>query len=168
MKTAITLILVFIGLHSEAQLTFNSMNGIEMDMDLTKIEKLTGKKISVKDDWAPVSVKIKGAEVKITFHTLTDKNALVYQMNSTSPQLKTAEGIGIGSSLQDILNAYSNSGYVVIKNRNFLDEGEEKSDQLVYLHSKRPDGNGYYNYLCFRMMKGKVAKIIVGRTEDWS
>lgn len=166
MKTLITLILLFIGFQSQAQLTLNSMNGIEMDMYHTKIEKLTGNKIGVKDDWTPVSIKIKGAEIKIIFHTLTDKNRIVYRMSSTSPQLKTAEGIGIGSSLQDILNAYSNSGYVVIKNRNFLDEGEEKADQLAYLHSKRPDDDGYCNYLCFCLMKGKVAKIIVGRTED--
>ena len=164
MKKSITIILLLIGLHSQAQLTFNSMNGIELEMYHTKIEKLTGKKFSLNEYVTQVSVKAKGAEIEIIFHTLTDKNAIVYQMSSTSPQLKTDKGIGMGSSLQDILNAYSNSGCVLIKNRNFLDDGEEIADQLVYLYTKRSDS--YYNYLCFCLMNGKVSKIIVGRTED--
>jgi len=164
MKKSITIILLLIGLHSQAQLTFNSMNGIELEMELTKIEKMAGTKIITKDDWTPVSVKIKGAELMIIFHTWTDGTKIVYSMSSTSPQLKTDKGIGMGSSLQDILNAYSNSGCVHIKNRNFLDDGEEIADQLVYLYTKRSDS--YYNYLCFCLMNGKVSKIIVGRTED--
>ncbi len=141
-----------------------------MDMTSTEVEKLIQQKIVFKDDFTPVKIEYKGAEIYIVFHTYSDGSKHVYRMWTTTPGLQLqGKKIGMGSSLKDFYKMYDEGEFEIIKNKKSL-YIDPKADQSVLFYTRRidEDGNdeGYQNFINFSMKKGKVYKIIIGRTED--
>lgn len=155
---------------AKAQIGFTHINHIEMDMALTDIEKLIQQKIIHKDDFTPLKIQYKDAEIYIIFHTYNDGSKHVYRMWTTTPGLQLyGKKIGMGSSLKDFYKMYDKGEFEIIKKKESL-YTDPKAEQSILFYTRRIDENGndegYQNFINFSMKKGKVYKIIIGRTED--
>ena len=154
----------------KAQIGFTHINHIEMDMALTEVEKLIQQKIIHKDDFTPVKIQYKGAEIYIIFHTYSNGSKYVYRMWITTPRLQLyGKKIGMGSSLKDFYKMYDDREFEIIKKKESF-YTDPKAEQSILFYTRRIDENGndegYQNFINFSMKKGKVYKIIIGRTED--
>jgi len=91
---------------------------IKTNMYQTEIEKVIGKKIPLTNPQDTISgsymdsasIKYKDADLRLTFVRAysSDDNFTMQMsaMETTSPLCKTKDGVGIGSSKQDIINAF--------------------------------------------------------------
>ena len=92
--------------------TFDNLGPFKLGMSKAELEKLVGAKIVLKhiriDEAFTETVKVmyKGSEYDLDLGINDKVEAQLEGVSSSSPLYKTAEGIGIGSDLETIVNTY--------------------------------------------------------------
>jgi hypothetical protein len=177
MKLLSTLALAFLSFTLNAQttstttVTMNGMSDIKLGMKKADFEKLLNQSFKMphltakKDDYYQDTVHInyKGMEADVVFqkeYSENDKSDItLYEIKSSSPQLKTKSGIGIGDDKYKIISTYE--GYTIWimpeYENNYTVKSKTKS--AVWLHGD----NG--NVIIFYLDNNKVTCMSVSYYE---
>ncbi len=113
MKKLFPLLLGLLFLSAQAQITTGRINDIRLNKTQEEIEKTIGQKLKLKSDeydWLSYAeINHKGIQLKLGFVKLTTEegtaeNYTLYEIRTSSPNIKTLSGIGVGSSLDELWN----------------------------------------------------------------
>lgn len=155
---------------TQAQVGLNSMAGVRVGITKSEVQRLSGKPIHIKDDITPVPVSIDGVPFSIIFHTFRDSVSHVYRISTTSPKFRTTEGVGVGSSIDTVWNAYKGKRYL-IRNKYFYDfsDLDTKSQYAFSIYIPSMPDNGYDDQVNFYFdgQSGKVIEVSLRHGEDW-
>jgi len=170
MKLLSAFLAIFLSMRIFAQTTLVTMNGIgdiKLGMKKAELEKLVNQTfklphLSSKNDDAyqdTVRINYKGMEANVMLQKEYSENdkydIAVWEIKSSSPQLKTKSGIGIGDDKYKIVSMYE--GYVIWimpeYENNYSVKSKTKSS--VWLHG---DGG---NVIIFYLDKNKVTAMSV-------
>ncbi len=155
-------------------LTPKQMGPFKVNAKLSEVEKISKQKIKFTEqqienyDYDRIFT-INGVEYTISFNDEYDKNGrpigkIIDFVSSANPKLKTAEGIGIGSTKNDIINAYSFSDITI-----FYTSGEDgirsKTDCIISVFYLDEPDEGTYT---FELKDLKITKITVSNFGAWN
>lgn len=160
----------FAGVLAQRGFSLTSMAGVSVDMPKNAVEKLSGNKITVKNDFTPVRVLLDGEAFDITFHTFSDGSRHVYRISTQSEKVRSDKGIGVGSPLLSLWNGYKDQKYMILKSRSFFEYYDRFSvgDYSFCLYTPRVPNDGYFLMYTFFMDRktDKVLGMTLGRSED--
>jgi len=159
MKLLSVLSLLFLSLFTKAQTTTVTMTGIgdiKLGMKKAEFEKLLNQTFKLphlstknKDYYQDtVHINYKGMEADVMFQKEYSENdqydIAIWEIKSSSPQLKTKSGIGIGDDKYKIVSTYE--GYIIwIMPQYENDTTKSKTKSSVWLHGD--SGNVIIFYL---------------------
>lgn len=135
-------------------------------MKSAEVEKLTGTKLRLMDGGFKNAVKYNGETIMISTTQEYDNDGKettgysIYGVSTTSKKFKTKSGIGIGSTKDDILNAYKNyPNYSV--SPGWSDQGVKLKNESYFTMSDSDAGTE----LSFKMVNNIVTEISVSLNE---
>lgn len=105
---------LLIAQNNKRVLNFDGIDQLKLGMNKAELEKLLGKKIILKHIWIDeiytetVEVTYKGIKFELMLMRSYEDTARLESVTTGSPLYKTAEGIGIGSDQNSIINTYEN------------------------------------------------------------
>src|SRR5690554_2400392 len=115
LKTSISFFVIVLSFSLQAQITTTRMNEFNINDPLSKLEKILGKKLNLKADsynWINYAeVDYKGIPMKLGFvrDTLVEGDVeeyRLYEIRTTSSDIKTLSGVGVGNSLEELWDTY--------------------------------------------------------------
>lgn len=121
MRTKLALIgfLIFSGI-GFAQISTMRMNELKIGMRPSEVMKLLGNKPMAIADNSETKITLKGIdyiiEIRSGYLSKTDNDTYLSSISTTSKNIKTLSGLGVGSSLEDLWKTYS-SKYNVFLDR---------------------------------------------------
>ncbi len=173
MKKITTFLLLMLGVIVFGQnITPNQMGPFKVNAKLSEVEKISKQKIKFTKqqtedyDYSKV-LTVNGIEYTLYFYDDYDDKGnvtgkILGSVSSKSPKLKTAEGIGIGSTKNDIISAYPFADLGV-----YYEVGEDgvrsKTNCTVAVSSVNDSVEGAYS---FDIKDNKVAGITVSNYDD--
>jgi hypothetical protein len=177
MKKLLLLLSVFFAIGAAAQnndylVTWNGIGPLRIGMSKADVEKILGKKLTLKnllnkdEGYADtLKVKYKNADLQIYFEKqYVDENnydIVLQGMRTSSPLCKTKIGIGIGDDKMKIINAYEyNTLYL---SQEFEDDTYTKRSKTRSMISIYSDDSG--NSIVLYLVNKKVVTIEVTYSE---
>lgn len=162
MKTFISFFIFAVMISTNAQISTTRMNDLKLGMSLSDAEGVVGKPFELskgENDWGYVTtISHKGAELKVMFTENRNENDMVYyslyQIETTSSNIKTLSKIGVGSSLDDLWKAYKNYSISVWKSWDSDNEKYSDNERVFQLQD-----NDASTVLYFYLRNDKVYKI---------
>lgn len=171
MKKLFPLLLGLLFLSAQAQITTGRMNDIKLNKTQEEIEKTIGQKLKLKSDeydWLSYAeINHKGIQLKLGFVKLTTEegtaeNYTLYEIRTSSPNIKTLSGIGVGNSLDDLWNTYKKDFNLSVW---FLWDDDiqdiSKKKRMFEL-----TGLEEYTVIRFYLDNDKITEIVVAVSED--
>lgn len=168
MKTYLTIFLIAASSLIYSQISTTRVNDLKIGMKLSEVEKITNQKLELtkdENDWLYMQdVDYKGLKLNLGFMEMIDENEQstfqLYEISTTSTQVKTLSKLGVGNSLEDLWKAYKNYNISVW---NQWDEKIEKysTNERVFQIDDFDTSTALYFYL----KEGKVYKISVSFNE---
>lgn len=142
MRTKITLLGFFLlSVVGFGQISTTRMNELKIGMRPFEVLKLLGKKIAAIVDEGETNVTLKGIdytiEIRSGYLNKTENDTYLSSISTTSKNIKTLSGIGIGSTLEDLWKAYSSKYNVLLdksnnNNREFRIDDRENGVILTF------------------------------------
>lgn len=171
MKKTFSLLFGLLFLSAQAQITTGRINDIRLNKTRDEIEKTIGQKLTPKADeydwmsYAEIShngIQMKLGFVKQTNEEGTSENYILYEIRTSSPNLKTLSGIGVGSSLDDLWNTYKKDFNLSVW---FLYDDDiqdiSKKKRMFEL-----TGMEEYTVIRFYLDNDKITEIVVAVSEE--
>ncbi len=171
MKKLFPLLLGLLFLSAQAQITTSRINDIRLNKTQEEIEKTIGQKLKLKSDeydWLSYAeINHKGIQLKLGFVKLTTEegtaeNYTLYEIRTSSPNIKTLSGIGVGSSLDELWNTYKKDFNLSVW---FLWDDDiqdiSKKKRMFEL-----TGLEEYTVIRFYLDNDKITEIVVAVSED--
>lgn len=171
MKKLFPLLLGLLFLSAQAQITTGRINDIKLNKTQEEIEKTIGQKLKLKSDeydWLSYAeINHKGIQLKLGFVKLTTEegtaeNYTLYEIRTSSPNIKTLSGIGVGNSLDDLWNTYKKDFNLSVW---FLWDDDiqdiSKKKRMFEL-----TGLEEYTVIRFYLDNDKITEIVVAVSED--
>ncbi|MGB3453949.1 MAG: hypothetical protein WBA59_08980 [Moheibacter sp.] len=171
MKKLFPLLLGLLFLSAQAQITTGRINDIRLNKTQEEIEKTIGQKLKLKSDeydWLSYAeINHKGIQLKLGFVKLTTEegtaeNYTLYEIRTSSPNIKTLSGIGVGSSLDELWNTYKKDFNLSVW---FLWDDDiqdiSKKKRMFEL-----TGLEEYTVIRFYLDNDKITEIVVAVSED--
>lgn len=137
----------------------------KMFMDKTEAEKLSGMKLKLSDAESKNTVKYNGEIILVDIYERyvdeKNPNALsVYGISTKSKKFKTKSGIGVGSTKDEVINAYKNySSFSAYPAWN--DKGEKLKNESYFILNDDDAGT----MLSFRFLNNIVTEMSVYMNE---
>jgi hypothetical protein len=154
--------------------TLDGIGPIKTFMSQEQLEKTLGKKIpltnlrdTVSGSWMDSAfIKYKEADIRLTFERSFDEHDNTFMRMTTietsSPLCKTIEGVGIGSSKQEIIKAFP--GNRLSMNHGFEKDTDTIPAKSLYVITVRQNREG--PQIIFYLKNNKVRSIEVGSYYD--
>ncbi|MFA7616666.1 MAG: hypothetical protein WCY16_08830 [Weeksellaceae bacterium] len=171
MKTLFSLLFTLLLLSSQAQITTGRINDVRLNKTLEEIEQTIGQKLKLKSDeydwlsYAEIShkgIQMKLGFVKRTNEEGTSENFILYEIRTSSHNIKTLSGIGVGSNLDDLWNTYKKDFNLSVW---FLYDDEiqdiSKKKRMFEL-----TGLEEYTVIRFYLDNDKITEIVISISED--
>ena len=169
MKNTINLIALFCSTLIFAQVSTTRINDFKLGMKKSELEKLIGKPINVKfdDDRPPelTNIVFKGIVYELYFMSGYDENGNrlndmeLYSVKSKDKSLKTLSGIGIGSSISELIEKYKDNN---IEISDSWDDNGKRTKTTRYFNINDYDAG---TYLQMTLKNGRVTDFYVGNQE---
>lgn len=123
MKTKIALVGLFLlSIVGFGQISTTRMNELKIGMRPSEVLKLLGKKPAAIVDEGETNFTLKGIdytiEIRSGYLSKTENDTYLSSISTTSKNIKTLSGIGIGSTLEDLWKAYSSKYNVLLDKSN--------------------------------------------------
>lgn len=124
-----------------AQISTTRMNELKIGMRPFEVLKLLGEEIAAIVDEGETNVTLKGIdytiEIRSGYLSKTENDTYLSSISTTSKNIKTLSGIGIGSTLEDLWKAYSSKYNVLLdksnnNNREFRIDDRENGVILTF------------------------------------
>lgn len=137
----------------------------KMFMDKTEAEKLSGMKLKLSDGESKNTVKYNGEIILVDIYERyvdeKNPNALsVYGISTKSKKFKTKSGLGVGSTKDEVINAYKNySSFSAYPAWN--DKGEKLKNESYFILNDDDAGT----MLSFRFLNNIVTEMSVYMNE---
>lgn len=142
MKTKIALVGFFLlSIVGFGQIYTTRMNELKIGMRPSEVLKLLGKKPAAIVDEGETNITLKGIDYTIEigsgYLSKTENDTYLSSISTTSKNIKTLSGIGIGSTLEDLWKAYSSKYNVLLdksnnNNREFRIDDRENGVILTF------------------------------------
>ena len=142
MKTKIALVGFFLlSIVGFGQISTTRMNELKIGMRPSEVLKLLGKKPAAIVDEGETKITLKGIdytiEIRSGYLSKTENDTYLSSISTTSKNIKTLSGIGIGSTLEDLWKAYSSKYNVFLdksnnNNREFRIDDRENGVILTF------------------------------------
>jgi hypothetical protein len=154
--------------------SLDGIGPVKTEMSQDELEKLLNKKIpltnprdTISGSWMDSAfIKYKEADIRLTFVRTYTANDSFYMrmidMETRSPLCKTKNGIGIGSSKQQIINAFED--LMLFMEPDFEDTTYTTRSKTLYSIKARENREG--REIAFYLKDNKVYAIIVGSFHD--
>lgn len=157
-------------------ITLDGMGAVKTEMKQEEIEKLLNKKISLTNPTDTVSgswqdsafIKYKEADIRLTFvrtYAYSDVDSFhmrITDLQTSSPLWKTKNGIGVGSTKQQIIDAFEDN--LLILEPDYADTTYTARSKTNYTIKVREDREG--REMIFYLKDKKVYAIRVGSFYD--
>lgn len=123
------------------QISTARMNELKIGMRPSEVLKLLGKKPAAIVDEGETNITLKGIdytiEIRSGYLSKTENDTYLSSISTTSKNIKTLSGIGIGSTLEDLWKAYSSKYNVFLdksnnNNREFRIDDRENGVILTF------------------------------------
>ena len=160
MKTTLSIFLFAAIFSLNAQISTTRMNDLKLGMSLSETESLVGQSLELtKEDWIyETKITNKGVDLKLFFTENQDENGMtnysLYEIETTSPNIKTLSKIGIGSSLDDLWKAYKNYSISIWKIWDDKTEKYSETERIFHLQDLETS-----TVLYFYLKNDKIYKI---------
>jgi len=152
-----------------AQVSTTRINDFKIGMKKTDLEKIIGKKINIKlTDGYPTdatNIVYKGIVYEVNFSKAYDDNGneldeyTIYSVGSKDKSLKTLSGIGIGSSISELIEKYKDNN---IEISDSWDDNGNRIKTTRYFNINDYDAG---TYLHMTLKNGRVSEFYVGNQE---
>lgn len=115
MKKTFSLLFALLFLSVQAQITTGRINDIRLNKTLDEIERTLDQKLKLKPDeydWMSYAeINHNGIQMQLGFikrsnEEGTSEDYILYEIRTSSPNVKTLSGIGVGNSIDDLWNTY--------------------------------------------------------------
>ena len=168
MKIQILLIALLFSILLPAQITESGMNGLKLNQTLQEIEKITGQKINLKlseEDWGhSASLKVKDADLKLIFINSNfdegEPNYILFRISTNSSNIKTAKGMGVGNTLDELWNAYKEGSISIWKDW-AKEELKTKDTFRIFIVQASSNNESVPSEISFYLKNNKVYKVEV-------
>jgi plasmid maintenance system killer protein len=155
--------------------TLDGIGSVKTDMSQEELEKLLNKKVpltnltdTISGSWEDSArVQYKGADIKLSFvrsqtTTIDSFYLRITRMETSSPLCKTQNGIGIGASKQQIIDAFEDN--LLIMAPDYADTTYTTRSKTMYSIKVRENWEG--REMIFYLKDKKVYAIEVGNFYD--
>lgn len=169
MKNYITLLAFVLSTLTFAQVSTTRINDFKLGMKKSDLEKIIGKTINVKmpDGYQvdPTNVVFKGVVYEVYFSNQYDDNGnllndmQLYSVKSKDKSLKTLSGIGIGSSISELIEKYKDNN---IEISDSWDDNGNRIKTTRYFNINDYDAG---TYLHMTLKNGRVTEFYVSNQE---
>lgn len=147
-----------------AQISTTRMNDLRLGMSINETESLLGSPLELtksENDWGyTTKISHNGTDFTIRFVENTNENGAtdygLYEIETTSTNIKTLSKIGVGSSLDDLWKAYKNYSISIWKSWDERTESYSNTERVFQLHD-----NDTATTIYFHLRNDKVYKILV-------
>lgn len=177
MKNLIFTLFVLVSMALSAQkISTTRMGDFQIDMSQSEVEKLIGKPVILKNDendpaqtWGNYAqFTHQNVSYKAYFYPHEEDDVISYKINSietTSSNIKTLSGLGVGSSLDNLWKAYKN--YDVCHHKEWVEtEGGEGYERSKTLSVFTLTDNDNQRVLSFHIKNQKVYKIVISEAYE--
>jgi len=115
MKKTFSLLFALLFLSVQAQITTGRINDIRLNKTLDEIERTLDQKLKLKPDeydWMSYTeINHNGIQMQLGFikrsnEEGTSEDYILYEIRTSSPNVKTLSGIGVGNGIDDLWNTY--------------------------------------------------------------
>jgi hypothetical protein len=150
-----------------------SLEGIgplKTDMYQKDLEKVLNQKLPLTNPQDTISgsfmdsafIKYKGADMRLTFERAYSSNDDITMrmtaIETSSPLCKTKEGIGIGSSKEEIINAFPEN--ILVMNHAYANDTDTIVSKIHYIITVKQAKEG--PQIIYRLKNNKVHSMVVG------
>lgn len=164
MRVKLLIIFSLFMIISYSQVTSTGIGDIKIGMSLPELSKLTGMEVELLPDegFGEIELSYKNVNYLVTITRIFDiasdnSKPSVFSIETKDPSMKTTSGIGIGSSQEDIWNAYKNNSIEVW---NHWDKKKEDYSSDARVFSVLFDEENM-NVIYFELENNKVTSITV-------
>lgn len=171
MKKIFPLLFGLLFLSAQAQITTGRINDIRLNKTQEEIEKTIGQKLKLKADeydWMSYAeINHKGIQMKLGFVKLVTEEGTaeyytLYEIRTSSPNIKTLSGIGVGSSLDDLWNTYKKDFNLSV----WFQWDDKIQDTSKKKRMFELTGMEEYTVIRFYLDNDKITEIVVSVSED--
>jgi hypothetical protein len=154
-------IFIFCGIgKTNAQICQRNIGELETGFGVSDIEKVIGKKIIATED-SPVKIKYNGMDIHLEFtHFEEDENGRpIYElmsMSTSSKKFKTDSGLGVGSTMKEVLQVYEK-----YRNKTGFNLITEQENEVIVFETD------YMNIITYQFKNDKVIKIKIYEADSW-
>jgi hypothetical protein len=171
MEKIFSLLFGLLLLSAQAQITTGRINDVRLSKTLDEIEKTLDQKLKLKSDeydWMSYAeINHEGIQMRLGFvkqsnEEGTSENYILSEIRTSSPNIKTLSGIGVGSCLDDLWNTYKKDFNLSVW---FLYDDDiqdiSKKKRMFEL-----TGMEEYTVIRFYLDNDKITEIVVAASEE--
>lgn len=170
MKKVLFVLFICTGIWAQAQLTTGQMGPFRTGMTAAEIQKITGQTIAFSEEQLNTMhtyqfYNVQGTDYELYFLMDYDDFGneagwVVSEISSSNLKDKTAEGIGIGSSKDEIYKAFSNVAESMIFSSYYDDEGK-RTKSRGFADVTFEDAQMEYSAYSFEILNNTVNKVSI-------
>lgn len=169
MKLKLLLFILLTSIGLSAQVSTTRINDFRLGMPKTQLEKIVGKSINLNivNDYPSESTHVvfKGIVYEVYFSLDYDENGnkqtdyKLYSVKAKDKSLKTLSGIGVGSTLDDLIKVYKDYNFEV------SDSWDDKGNRTKTLRSFSINDYDAGTYLVFTLKNNQVIEFFLSYYE---